>query len=606
MMAFFGMGNHGGGPTMKLLEEIESFRKNDATYVHATVNEYFDMAKNIEAPKVKGDLQYHAKGCYSLSSVVKTYNRRSENGLLATEAFGVIKGRLVGGKYDVEKTERLWKKLFYCQFHDNLAGTVTKPATEYMRNVFGAIVSECDELTHRFLSEISWQIDTLQGNSPSIFREDRIFPFVHEKLGSPIVVFNSLPFAVKQAVTIYPKCAAVTDYNDNAVPSQTVRGYHTDGKDNVYNTLFYAEIPAYGYKAFKIFKDKRVEVENTLKAGENYLENEVIKVTFNLETAGIKSILNKKTGAELLSAPTEIVTCDDEKNDSWAHGTVAFNDETGKFKGIEAHVIASGPAMATVRMTAELNGSEVRQDFSIVPNSDEIFVSVRLNAREKHRAYRWKFPAAHGKNARSITETAYGTIERELDGAEYPCGKWFAVYGESGGITVCNDGKYSYSADENAACLTAVRTAIYLDHFANAAGSRDEFCDYIDLGETEFTFTLKPYAGIADATFSAYSLNRKVVAVAETFHGGALGTEYSAIECLNKNVIPTALKLSEEGNGIVLRAYECDGKDTAAQIKLFGEKIGAAFSHNEIKTFIMGESGVKEADLLENALEKSR
>lgn len=605
LMAFFGMGNHGGGPTIKLLGDIEALKKNDAAYEYGTVNEYFESVKSRSAPRVKGELQFHAKGCYSLSSMVKTYNRRAENRLLSTEAFGVMRERLASGKYDVKKAEKLWKKLFFCQFHDNLAGTVTKPATEDMRNVFGGIISECDELTHRFLSEISWKIDTLQGNPPSIFREDRFFPFVHEKLGSPVVVFNSLPFPVKQAVMIYPKCSGVTDYDGNAVPSQLVRGYHTDGYDNIYSTVFFAEIPAYGYKTFKIFKEKRVETENSLIAGEDYLENETVRVTFNLATAGIKSILDKRTGAELFVSPTEIVTFHDEKNDSWAHGSVLFDEPAGKFTGVEMHVIERGPARATMRMTAELNGSIVRQDFSIVPGSDVLYVKVRINAREKHRGYRWKFPILHGENARSVCDVPYGTIERESDGAEYPCGKWFAVYGKEGGVTICNDGKYSYSADENAAYLTAIRTSIYLDHFANVAGTRDEFCDFIDLGESEFTFTVQPYRGVADAVRSAYSLNRRVAAVAETFHGGTLGAEYCAIKTDSENIVATALKKSEDEEAIILRAYECEGRETSAKIHLFGREIKARFGRFEIKTFRILNDKIEETDLLERAADKN-
>ena len=45
--------------------------------------------------------------------------------------------------------------------------------------------------------------------------------------------------------------------NSGVILSQVIRGFHTDGRYNVYSTLAYVEVPAFGYKVLKIFKEKQ-------------------------------------------------------------------------------------------------------------------------------------------------------------------------------------------------------------------------------------------------------------------------------------------------------------------------------------------------------------
>ena len=73
-MCFYGVGNHGGGPTK---ENIESIRRlNDdpelPQLVFSSPNEFFDeiAARDLPLPVIHGDLQHHASGCYAAHSGV--------------------------------------------------------------------------------------------------------------------------------------------------------------------------------------------------------------------------------------------------------------------------------------------------------------------------------------------------------------------------------------------------------------------------------------------------------------------------------------------------------------------------------------------------------
>ena len=600
-MAFFGMGNHGGGPTIKLLSELKTLTENDTAYTYGTVDEYFREVEEQSLKKVEGDLQYHARGCYSLSSMIKKYNRLAENNILRTETFGAIAEIQTEYAYPTETLESCWKELFLCQFHDNLAGTIIKPAYEDMRNAFGYIVNRCEQETNLAISKISWEIDTLQGNSERIFRDNRFFPFAHEKLGSPVVVFNNLPYAVKQAVRIYPKCSMITDYDDNPVLSQVVRGFHTDGKDNIYSTLAYVEVPAFGYTTLKIFKEKTAEQENSFSYGEDYIENGVVKVTFDLSTGGIKAILDKATGRNYLSASTSTVLIDETEQDAWTHDTASFDKVVGAFKGVEMHIIERGPVRITMRISSEYGANKMRQDISLYPDSDKVFVNCRLEVKEGHRMVKIRIPANVDGEAKAKCAIPYGTIERLTDNGENPCGAWLTVTDGVNGISVCNDSKYSFSVDRNTACMTVLRTAMYLDHFAYIAKTRDEFCEFIDTDENEFTYTIEAYKGEAETVRSAQSLNNPFQVVMETFHKGTLPTSSSGIDVEKKNIIVTAFKKAEDGNGYIVRAYECDGVKTRSKMEVgcLKVKIDAEFLPYEIKSFRIEGKTVSECNLIE-------
>lgn len=108
-MAFFGVGNHGGGPTIQLIKNINSLPLEDLIY--STPDEYFSAIDTENLPVVKCELQHHARGCYSACSDVKKQNRICENNLIAAEILSVMAKELVNVKYPGKKLNKAWKML---------------------------------------------------------------------------------------------------------------------------------------------------------------------------------------------------------------------------------------------------------------------------------------------------------------------------------------------------------------------------------------------------------------------------------------------------------------------------------------------------------------
>ena len=240
----------------------------------------------------------------------------------------------------------------------------------------------------------------------------------------------------------------------------------------------------------------------------------------------------------------------------------------------------------------------VRRDYSLLQGSAEIFVKTQIDFREHHRMLKFRLPV-NVEDPRAFCEIPFGWIERPTDGTEQVCHRWTALCGGDGaGLGMLNDSKYSFDADGSTLTLTVLRGAIWADHY----GARDELCEYMDQGIHEFTYAICPAAQDCKYLLArrAAELNAAPFAVLETFHKGALPTSYSGIRVSPENIVVTAVKKHEDTDAVVIRAYECEGRDTEAEFTVFGTTFRASFGHRAVKTFAFDENGARECNFLED------
>jgi alpha-mannosidase len=127
----------------------------------------------------------------------------------------------------------------------------------------------------------------------------------------------------------------------------------------------------------------------------------------------------------------------------------------------------------------------------------------------------------------------------------------------------------------------------------------------MDQGKQSFTVRLVPHAGDwreANVVRLAAELNQPPFALIETFHDGPLPQRRSFASDGGGDVVVTVLKRAEDGDALVVRAYESAGRASPARIELFGRTIEADFGPHEIKTFRVpreGDGPVAETNLLE-------
>ena len=616
MMAFYGVGNHGGGATIEMLEKMHE--ELDERYIYSTPTEYFKEAKGLELPTVCDDLQFHAKGCYSACSQVKTDNRLSENKLIEAEKFSALSKELMDTPYPAGELTRAWKNVLFNQFHDILCGCSIKEAYTDAAWSYGEALNIASQVSNFALQQISWNIDTNKGMD--ITAEKRKFLWVNtvtEGLGIPVVVFNPLPFPVERVVQVgYPAAVIKTD-DGEALPVQLVRASKSLFNDK-YDTAFVAKVPALGYSVYRIHITGDEKFENPFVCTESSIENEKIKLKLNPKTGEVASIILKDSGKELLAEDTKTVFVDETDSDTWAHDIKEFKNVVGVCNEGSVSLIEEGPVRATLRSRMKLFDTEIIRDYTLERGSSRISVKATVDFREKHKMLKFSIPAAVEK-PKAYAKIPFGFIERPVDGTEQVCGEWATICDENGGLVLANRDKYSFDADGNVLSMTVLRGAIFADHIdtdkrvlaINAAGGkfapptpeeiayRDEFCEYMEQGIHKFSYSISPFESIAMAEREGQLINAPLTSIIETFHKGTLGTTYSGIEVSKENIVVTALKKWEDGEGWVLRCYETEDKDTEVTISLFGTTWTASFAHSQVKTFIIENDKVTEADFIE-------
>ena len=594
MMAFYGVGNHGGGPTIRMLHSFNEMDRKELRY--ETVGAYFDKVRNDDLPTIQGELQHHARGCYSAESSIKKGNRKCEENLIAAERLCLMANRLTGAKYPTKKLKKAWKNVLFNQFHDIMGGCCVRTAYQDASYLHGETMSITEQEINVAMQNIAWHIDTLQGETLPSYKYDlhnkgQWAIWEHEVLGTPVVVFNIHPWPVRQTVQVYAYASKMTDDKGKEIPFQLVRGEHTDGTDKM-NSAFIAEVPAMGYRVYRLFTEKESteSFQSELQATETTLENSQIYLELDKTTGDICKLVDKKNGNALIDQPCKAILLDETACDTWAHDKKYLGEKCGEFTASKFELTELGPVRASIRVTAVHENSSIQRTYTVTAGSDQVQVSARIEFREKHKTLKFTFPMAEETVTAQIP---FGTVTRQGYTGEESCQKWFA----SGNLCVANDCKYGYDTCDGQMRLTVLRSAIYADHFAQ----RDEHNVHMEQGIHEFTYSLYPACGNSGNERKAAQLNFGLRRVMGSFHKGSLPENQGCVSCDCENVMISAIKQGEDGNGTVLRLYELEGKDTAAQITMFDQKLSVSVPRNGLKT--LDENG-EEMNAMEWGIDK--
>lgn len=600
IMCFYGVGNHGGGPTKQNIDSIHELNTKEEfpTLILSTPDEYFkDVKKSGRAlPTVYGELLHHSSGCYSAHSEVKYLNRKAENRLIAAEKFSVMANVLTGIGYPKDKYTESWKNVLFNQFHDIMAGTSIEQAYVDARESYGASLHAAACGLNSAIQSLSWNID---------------IPM--EEGMKPIVVFNPNSFNGKFEVEMesiaLKEGMILVDENENEIPMQLVQSQAScNGRCKL---CFIAELPSFGYRTYRlVIRETRKDFVPVVST-DTMAENEWFKITFDPKTGYINSLFQKKEQAEFFSSPAAIPAVMEDTSDTWSHGVRIFDKEIGRFNAVTVQRIEHGPVKALIRVTSEYGHSRLIQDFSIYKELDFVSVKTTVDWHERWAMLKMQFPM-NMNYLRGSYEIPYGVSQREPNAEEYPVQSFMDLEGTNPGLetkmiglSILNDGKASCSASGKKVSLTVLRSPIYAHHEPYEPKSNLEYV-YMDQGVQTFTYALYPHSGSwedAKTIQRSNELNQKPIAIFETYHAGKLPQKGSFAQITNDNIILSAMKLAEDGsNDIIVRLYETAKRHTTTRLTIpsLDLDIELNFTPCEIKTLRVLKDGSKK--VMENNL----
>ena len=601
---FYGVGNHGGGPTIRNLELLREYRKEhpELQLIYSDISDFFDDVRTsgVPIPEHHDDLQHHASGCYAAVPQIKTGIRRSETALIAAESYNVLAGKLCGKPAKTAEFVDAWRNICFLHFHDSMDGCSIREVYDDAAYMYGMALNTAAVIENNALQTISWSIDTSSD----------------QKKGLPVVLFNPNGFDVEETVQINKSSTGVTDCNGNPVVSQLV---HSSTKECTWrdDTLFKARIPALGYCVYFLQDTSWVNnavreetavstvtaaaydglrTSNTLAC--TTLENEYYCIKFDLHNGYIVSFVDKRTGKELICSEAAVPTVIDEYyHDTWSHAKNFFTNVMAKFSDAVVTVTENGPVRSTVKVVSHYNRSTITQYFSLETGSDHLKVRAVVDWHEKYKMLKMAWPFAI-EDPKAYYEIPFGVIERPADGEEEPGLTWTAVKGTDGGFAIVNNNTYSSSVCGSTILHTLLRSPIYGDH----GGPRTDESEFTAQGMTEFRYELMPVSNSWSPVIrTARQLNKPVTNIIENWHVGKLKDHvYQAIDIDKSNIMLSACKRSEDGHGLILRLYETDGVETAVTVSgdLLPTPLNAVFTPWSVNTYYLADGSSEWQEVL--------
>ncbi|MBZ5638337.1 MAG: hypothetical protein LAO51_06210 [Acidobacteriia bacterium] len=566
MMVLFGVGDHGGGPSLEMLGRVDRLRSLTVfpAVEYGTAGKYLAWLRSQDLSKLpvwkdELHLEYH-EGTFTTQARMKEWNRRSEMELTNAEKFSTI-STLTGGTYDGAGLKEAWEHVLFNQFHDILPGSgireVYVDAPERYRAAEEISTHDLD----RALLSLARAADTSKTQ------------------GLPVVVFNPLAWERRDTVRVaLPEDAgdgvAVFDARGREVPSQVVpTGRYAR------EVLFVADaVPPLGYAVYDVRRGK-ASAASSVRISESRVENEFFTIGLDPATGWIKSILDKRKGKEVLAGPGNELQLLEDRPSAWDAWNIGLTGTRYPSKLRSIEVVERGPARVVLRATRDYLKPGVRKDFPtedfptsfftqdvvLYPGVDRIDFVTTADWWEEKTMLKVAFPvtvaAAHASYEIPFGSIARPTGERdswEKAKREVPAQRWADLSQDDYGVSLLNRAKYGYDIKGSTMRLSLLRSPVWPDPTA-------------DRGKHTIEYALYPHAGrwrAAATERRGAEYGTPLLSVATDRHAGSLPPEKSFVSLGPDHYVLASIKCAEDSGAWVVRWYESRGEAGTAELTL--------------------------------------
>jgi alpha-mannosidase len=543
MLVLYGVGDHGGGPTIEMLERardlarLPTFPPLRETSPDSALSR---MARSTGGVPVVNDelyLEYH-RGAFTTNGAMKWWNRHMESLLGAAEAAAAVSPL----PYPAAQLTRAWEATLFNQMHDILPGTSIRAVHLQAERDYAAADSLASRMLERSVRGLLAGTDT---------RPPR--PGLH-----PYAVFNPSGRArggdVRIRLTPAEADVAGFDRAGRALPSAVER-----------DTLRVA-VPTVGALGTAIiFVGPRTQAGTAAPVGTGpVLENDRLRAEIDPRTGEITRLYDKASGRDVLRRGNVLAMLEDRPGqwDAWN-----INHLNGRRTVLDQRVeigqARSGaePSL-TVRRAHDSVDVEQRYVLRDGPARLDIETSVAWHTRHQLLKAGFVLPF-HADSVRN--EIAYGVIARPTvprtsrDSArfEVPMHRWVDVSSGGVGVAIVNDAKYGYDVLGDTVRISLLRSPLLPDAES-------------DQRTHHFTLSVVPHAGdwrASEVEGAADELNAPLRAVELEEHGGGAPPAPPLLIAGDGGVRLGALKRAEEGGALVVRLVESHGQASSAVLR---------------------------------------
>jgi alpha-mannosidase len=584
MMHLYGIGDHGGGPTRAMLDAGDRWLAPDKAYAqlhfgdaqsffsavekevdttHAPVWNYKTLAAGdtklppppagLWSLPVWNDelyLEFH-RGVMTTQAAHKRNMRESEEEMLNAEKWSSI-AWLSGTPYPAPQLNEAWKKVLFNQFHDLAAGSGIGVIYKDAQKDYDMVRFTAQAATGEALGTIASYVDTQS-----------------RRRGVPVLVFNPLAW-VRSGVVDFtvqlPEAARGIEIVDEAGQVLASESSLSNAATHTFSVrAVVPDVERLGYMlvyARPATAGARRASEVQVSADGHTLENQFLRVTVDAKTGCISSLVNKKTNFDSIAAggcgnQLQAFVDTPKEYDAW-NIDADFDKVVTNLDMADSVQLAEHNALrAVIRVTRHWQSSTFVENITLYNGLPRVDVVMDIDWHERHKLLKAAFPLA-ASSPEATYEIPYGSIQRpttrnnSVEDAKFevPALRWADLGDAQNGFSLINESKYGYDCKGNVLRLSLLRSPTSPDPEA-------------DQGWQHFSYALYPHAGSwkeALTVRQGYDFNYRLAAMQVMPHAGKLPGTFHFLDVDQDNVVVTAMKKTEDGDGLLVRFYEWAGK----------------------------------------------
>lgn len=435
-MMFYGLGNHGGGPTKAniewLLEHRDAFEGAELRF--STVDDFFREAEAGRGllPVVDCELQNTFPGCYSVMHEIKQYQHRGERLLEQAEelvrTFGIDDQSTAAA---LARIDEAWKDLAFTQFHDILAGTSVPSSAISTRHMQGraSIVGE-EEIVRASRRHAR---ATLPGENTQ--RLVLLNASAHEFDGvvecEPFIDFDDWGRR------------GFTDENGKPLPFQLITPEANAGA-MTHRVVLPVTIPARGQRVLKLLDNTGSpppQPSAPVRIAGNTIEGGGLEL--DLSPRGIGAL--RWRNYNLLGADGLSIHLRDDHADTWVFHQTGFpEDITCRLGGLEWTVEDQGPLRVRAFARQSLGDSMLRLAVTVHAGTPEVHLHVQVVFAERHKMLQMPVHLAVAPGGWT-SGLAGGHVKRVPGPTELPFCGWDSVQTGNSSLSLHTPDAYSSS-----------------------------------------------------------------------------------------------------------------------------------------------------------------
>jgi len=510
---------------------------------------------------------------------MKRNNRLAELGLQRAEKLAALAGHLGMGGWPKAEVDEAWRQVLLLQFHDVLPGSSVREVYRDAEAVYARVFAAIRRAQAEPLGFLNGSTGAQKaGADPSDGKRMRVR--IINTLSWP----RSGPVAIALSGLPARPLAAGAGVSVQAAGGQEAPAVITE-RDGERELVFWADdVPAVGWTDLSVRQE--VPPANAaagtaeVQRDEAGITVETERLTVRLDEEGRIARLEDRQVSRVVVADRpandlQLFLDGPQREDAWNIYPEYRERRIDAPWTTELAVTERNPLRTVITVTKRFGQSRIEQRCIFYSSAEWIEFDTTIEWHERHRVLRVEFPLALFAPYAAF-ETGFGTFLRptarntSYDQAKFEVSghKWVDLSEGSYGVSLMNDCKYGYAVEPDCLSMTLLRGTTSPDEDA-------------DQGMHRIRYALLPHAGDwrqGRTVRRAYELNTPMCGVRAdvgTAGGEPEAASYSLLRCDSPDVVVDTVKPAEDGRGMVLRLYECNGNRGPAQV-CFANRIALA------------------------------